>query len=257
MRTRTFLGLILLVAALMVASTPALLTPASAGIERLAVDVGMLPNKAAIAKAERKQQKAREKELGTTVDPRLELKGFTREEDGDMRDTQPVGEREINVRGRLASGSQRLGLPGERPGRDAYSPPFAAEDGVLLDIDGCPVFRPDADVATMLADPTTQKLYADKVASADDAAYCQAVFQERIAVATAVEEDRPTGAAQRQLAGLQYEGFASLGITMREYEMLTRIFGFEDMPDVLEAARSGDTSATTTSETVTTTTEVP
>jgi hypothetical protein len=242
MRTRTFLGLILLVAALIVASTPALLQPAATGVERLAVEAGVLDDQAKLAK----ERSARAEERGGSaadVEERLELKGFSVEEDGDLRDTKAVGEREVNERGRLEAGASRTLMPGQKPGTDAFSPPFAAEDGVLLDIDGCPVFRPEADVAALIANDEVLKLYQGKVAEADDVAACRAVFEERVAIATATEDDALRGAPGRQLAGLEYESLESLGITMREYEMLLAIFDFDDVPDVAGGAAEGGDEA--------------
>ena len=236
MRTRTFLGLILLVAALIVASTPALLTPTANGVEQLAIEAGVLEDQKALAKERAKAQEEREKERGVAVEDRLEIKGFVEEQDGDLRDTKPVGDREVNERGRLEAGSARLMLPGQKPGTDAYSPPFAAEDGVLLDIDGCPVFRPEANVAAMMADPDTKTLYDGKVTTSDDAAACRVVFDERVAIATADDSGEPSGAMGRRMAGLQYESLESLGITVSQYELLLDIFDFSDPADALAAA---------------------
>ncbi len=256
MRTRTFLGLILLVAALIVASTPALLTPTAKGVEHLAVQAGVLDDHAQLAKDRRKAQEQREEDSGVKVEDRLELKGFIEEKDGDLRDTKPVGDREVNERGRLEMGATRVALPGQKPGTDAYSAPFAAEDGVLLDIDGCPVFRPEADVAAMMANPDTKTLYDGKVTTADDAAACRTIFDERVALATADGSDRPRGAIARHGAGLQYESMESLGITVSQYELLLDIFDFSDTSDALASATAttGSSSAGTTATTSTTAT---
>lgn len=254
MRTRTFLGLILLVAALIVASTPALLTPTANGVEQLAIEAGVLEDRALLAKERRQAQEQREEDSGITVEERLELKGFTEEKDGDLRDTQAVGDREDNERGRLEAGAMRLALPGQKPGTDAYSPPFAAEDGVLLDIDGCPVFRPEADVAAMMANADTKTLYDGKVTTSDDAATCRTVFAERIALATADNSDEPKGAIARRAAGLQYESMESLGITVSQYELLLDIFDFSDTSDALAGAAATTGTGSTTTGTATKTT---
>ncbi len=245
MRTRTFLGLILLVAALMVASTPALLTPTANGVERLAIDAGVLDDQKVLAKERERRQEQREQDSGMEVEGRLEIKGFVEEQDGDLRDTRPVGDREVNGRGRLEAGSQRLMLPGQKPGTDAYSPPFAVEDGVLLDIDGCPVFRPEANVAAMMADPDTKTRYDGKVTTSNDAAACRVVFDQRVAIATADDSNEPSGAMGRRMAGLEYESLESLGITVNQYALLLDIFDFTDSSDALAAASETNGGATT------------
>lgn len=257
MRTRTFLGLIILVAALMVASIPALLAPTARGVEHLAVEAGMLEDPVAIEKQRRKEQAKREAARGASgdVEDSLEIKGFTVEEDGDLRDTKTNGARDSNERGRLEAGASRALMPGQRPGTDAYSPPFASQDGVLLDIDGCPVFRPEADVAALMANTESEQRYADKVASADDPADCRTIFAERIAIATGTDDpDVVRGAAGRQLAGLQYESFESMGITMHEYDMLVDIFDFDGLPEVVAPATGAAAAAKTTTSAATATT---
>lgn len=243
MRTRTFLGLILLVAALIVASTPALLTPTADGVERLAIEAGMLQDPKVVARKHEQEQKAREKASGVEVENRLEIKGFTEEQDGDLRDTRPIGDRDVAARGRLESGRQRLLMPGQKPGTDAYSPPFAVEDGVLLDIDGCPVFRPEADVAAMMANPDIKTRYDGKVTTSNDAAACRAVFDQRVAIATADSANEPSGAMGRRMAGLEYRSLESLGITVNQYEMLLDIFDFTDTSDALAAASETNAAA--------------
>lgn len=236
MRTRTFLGLILLVAALVVATTPALLTHTANGVEQLAIDAGVLDDQTALAKESALRQEQHEEKSGIDVDNRLEIKGFVEEQDGDLRDTRPVGARQVNERGRLEAGNQRLILPGQKPGTDAYSPPFATEDGVLLDIDGCPVFRPEANVAAMMADPATKTRYDGKVTTSNDAAACRTVFDERVAIATADTSNEPSGAMGRRMAGLEYESLESLGITVSQYALLLDIFDFSDTADARAAA---------------------
>lgn len=253
MRTRTFLGLILLVAALIVASTPALLTPTANGVERLAVEAGVLEDQSQLQKEREQARAKREQDSDVTVDERLEIKGFEQEKDGDLRDTKAVGERDVNLRGRLEDGSQRVLMPGEKPGTDAYSPPFAAEDGVLLDIDGCPVFRPEADVAAMMADPDTKTRYDGKVTTSNDAAACRAVFDQRVALATADGADAPSGAMARRAAGIRYQSMESLGITVNQYAMLLDIFDFTDASDALAAAAATTGSSGSAAGTSTTT----
>ncbi len=259
MRTRTFIGLIMLVAALIVASTPALLEPTAKGVERLGVEAGFVEDQKALAKERAAAQKKAQKESGA-ADEKLELKGFAVEEDGDLRDTKEVGARNANERGRLPAGNQRVLLPGQKPGTDAYSPPFAAEDGVLLDIDGCPTFRPEADVAAMMADEDTRTKYANKVASADDAAACETVLNERIAIATASNEDINLPGDRRHYASMARSDSERMFLEYRRISMLADVLGMtneqrEDMIRELKGTPPASTSITSADNTRSTATK--
>lgn len=143
MPTRTsFIGLILLIAALLVASVPQLLTPTADGVERLAVRTGMLDEERP-PKRTRSEPEDEQPAPGKLADPALTLRGHAVEEDGDLRDTVEVAERAATSRGRLAAGTTRRPLPGALVEADRALPPASIEDGVLLDVAGCPMFRPD------------------------------------------------------------------------------------------------------------------
>lgn len=181
---RTFIGLILLIIALMVASTPALLEPASRGVEQAGIRVGLLNDRVADAKAaEAKAAKARKKAKVKPIDSYVQLQGYQRIKGGDMRDVAGDA-RAVTAHGRLSEGASRATLPGEAVRSATSTPPVESADGVLLDSTGCPLFAADADVASLMANPDIAQLYADKVASADDAAVCQPVFEARVKEAT-------------------------------------------------------------------------
>ncbi|RAC17409.1 hypothetical protein, partial [Burkholderia multivorans] len=90
-------------------------------------------------------------------------------------------------------------------------------------IDGCPVFRPEANVAAMMADPDTKTLYDGKVTTSDDAAACRVVFDERVSLAIAADSKEPSGTMGRRMAGLEYKSLESLGVTVSQYELLLDI----------------------------------
>ncbi|MCW2955704.1 MAG: hypothetical protein JWO69_573 [Thermoleophilia bacterium] len=176
MRTRTFIGLIILVIALMVASTPALLTPASRGIEVGLAQAGVPGfDQAAAAKD------ATATERTAPIDPiedRLMLSGHVRV-DNDLRDDFSETERAANHGGRLLGGAGRTRLPGELDTSSATDQPIEFQDGVLLDNAGCPVFRQGTDVAALWANADLRQRYEDRAANADDPADCRSVLAAR------------------------------------------------------------------------------
>ena len=172
MRTRTFIGLILLVAALLVASTPALLTPTAKGVEHVAVQAGIMPD---VEAAERKEKQRQEQAAEGAADPALALKGFSREKNGDLRDTVTNNERASNQRGRLEAGDRRVRMPGQLENQDAYSPPIVLEEGaMLLDSTGCPMMPTTAEEVAYIATDEGSAAYGQRVANADDPTTCQA-----------------------------------------------------------------------------------
>jgi hypothetical protein len=234
MRTRAFIGLILLVAAMMVATIPALLTPASGGIERVLVLAGLLDDPEYEAAKERKRDA--EQSSDEQVDGRLELKGFEVTEEGDLRDTTPVGERDANQRGRLETGSRRTLLPGQAASTDAYDAPLTDPENLLLDANGCPMFRPGTDVPALLNDPETNQRYADRAASADDPADCALVLQARVDAATAAAEatDELPG-TRRQRGSLRRGGLHAQVIVLTELQMLGSLIDARDLQAGLDA----------------------
>ncbi|MCW2924314.1 MAG: hypothetical protein JWM98_1718 [Thermoleophilia bacterium] len=209
MRNRTFLGLIFLVAALLVASTPQLLAPTSRGVELVAIKAGVMqdPAKAAPHRPKRSGKGGNAAEgqlvvqgykLAPAAGEQMMIKGyFVDPKTGDMVDGSDIGVRGAHPT-RLAAGADRARLPGA-PVIDRVNPPVLSQDGVLLDITNCPVFPADANVASIIADPTTKQLYANKAASADDPKACRTALDATIKAAVS-----PTGFAlpgdRRQLA---------------------------------------------------------
>ncbi|MCW2974640.1 MAG: hypothetical protein JWN72_2913 [Thermoleophilia bacterium] len=195
MRTRTFIGMIILILALIVASTPPLLDVVSKGVQAGAHKAGV-PGVDAVAAAPDSRKPA--KAAGGTVDPRLELKGYT-QTGADLRDGYSTAERAATQGYRLATGTHRQLMPGQLSEATAASPPLTGAEGVLLDSDGCPLLRPGADSTQVLATPEAKQLYADKVASADDPASCRATFTART---TAADPSKATPASERLLREL-------------------------------------------------------
>lgn len=178
MPTRTFIGLIFLVLALMVASTPALLNPAASGLREGLAAAGV-PGMASDDGVTRDKRK----DTGS-VKNKLVLQGYERGKT-DMKDTQPVGERGQQLPGgRLVSGSRRALLPGESLPYDPKSPPVTSKNGVLLDALNCPVFRDGVDIVTLWKDPAQKKKYTDKANAADNPKACIALLKNRVAAAT-------------------------------------------------------------------------
>ncbi|MCW2928602.1 MAG: hypothetical protein JWM86_2570 [Thermoleophilia bacterium] len=181
MPNRTFLGLILLIIALVVASTPALLTPTARGVEAVGVRAGVIKQQ---TPSTRGSDTSASSKADTPVKPYLAMRGYQLERDGDLRDV--AGDtRPTDGRGRLATGSTRIAMPGEALRTATDSPPVTTEGGVLLDATGCPLFAEDADVATLMADPDAASLYATKAGDADDPAACATLLQARVDAATA------------------------------------------------------------------------
>ncbi len=176
MRTRTFFGLILLVAALLVASTPQLLEPTARGVELLGITAGVMPDPGEAYSRATRSSKDSEDEL----EPTLKLKGHLVDENGDLRQV-PAEKTRMEQRNRLGSGSERVSVTGSRSW-DPYRPNghVANPEAALLDTGGCPVFPADADIAAMMADPETRQRYSNLAASADDPKGCRAELEATI-----------------------------------------------------------------------------
>lgn len=232
----TFIGLIFLVAALLVASVPALLEPTAGGVEKGLVGVGVLPKPPAPADA------GKSSKSGKSSKPQLQLKGFEVQKNGDLRDTVDPLDREDAASGRLERGATRLLLDGQRPESDV--PPASTEDGVLLDITGCPLLRPDTDVAVLLANPDTANLYATKVGAADDPAACTALFRERVAEATAPVTAPPLGSTtQRDRDSIRRGGTSSMIVALAEIQLLSSFMDDSELQDALAALDGTKTTA--------------
>lgn len=249
MNKTTFFGLSLLIVALLVASVPELLDPTARGVERVAVSAGVIqdPQKAAAKAAADREKQATAKPTADPdklADERLALRGFVVEEDGDLRDTVEEAERAASRRVRLEAGTSRTLLPGQpgRTGKDV--PPAASEEGVLLDITGCPLFRPDTDVAQLLADPLIVDLYATKVASSDDPEACEPLLRERIATARANPVASPLGATTaRDRAAIRRGGTAAMIVAMTEIQLLAEIMDDEALRASLDALAAAPAAA--------------
>ncbi len=231
MRTRSFIGLILLVALLMVATIPVLLEPATAGVERLFVRAGWK-----VAEEERKLDAANDADQ--PVDATLMLKGHELQESGDLRDTATTTERASNQTGRLADGARRAGLPGMLEDQNAYSrPPVLAQDGVLLDITGCPVFAERDDVAAMFLDPEVEQKYADKAAAADNPDACTAAIEARVAADEADPQQLLPG-DERQAAGSIRSDTDRMLMDLYRLDLFDTFFGGVDAAEQADAIRA-------------------
>lgn len=176
MRTRTFIGLIFLVAALLVAANPVLLGQASNGLHALGITSGLIPDRAKQIKA---QQAARAKV--DPVDSVLELKGYQVQENGDLLDMTSVGDRESNQAGRTSTGRRRIALPGEKLNSDAYvDPPSVNADGLLLDPTSCPVLQDAYAAQRVIDDASVKAQILTASAKADDPAACRAELQTKL-----------------------------------------------------------------------------
>jgi len=250
MRFRSFIGLILLIFALVVASTPALLTPAAKRVEQLAITTGVLdpgtPNATRVAASKRKTG---------SVPSKLELKGYevTKNElknSFDLKDDFPDSVRAANRRSRLAGGSERQRLPGQLRLSDTYEPPATQNGGILLDIDACPRFRPDTDVAELLANVDINARYEAMIQKSNDPIACAATYDARVAEANGTNGDAPvTGALGRQLESMSRGDLASVYILTREVTLMDEIFGISgtDVPSTI----SGGAAATSVQNTKT------
>lgn len=202
MPTRTFIGLIFLIIALVVASTPALLTPATRGVENVAVRAGVIADQEAIAKAAAAKQAPDTKKKGKPVPAYLAMRGYQLDKDGNLRDV--AGDtRPTDGRGRLARGNARMLMPGELDPATLDAPPITKEGGVLLDAAGCPQFATGVDVAALMTDLDAAALYAAKAGQADDPAACSTLLKARVDEATAVPSDALPGDRRITAAALR------------------------------------------------------
>lgn len=237
MRSSSFIGLVFLVIALVVASTPALLTPTAEGVEGALVKLGWAEE----AKEQRTAADGGEDgKAAAPIDPQLTFKGHVVEEDGDLRDLSPVSERTSNRRGRLEAGSRRLLVPGQRTRGDAYAlPPATAEEGVLLDATGCPHFDPSTDVAALMRDPAVAARYAGRVGNADDPAACRALLDARIA-ADDPDRVRPLAGDRRLTAASIRSDNERLLMEVYRVQLFAQMLGVDDAArqELVDGARA-------------------
>lgn len=238
LRTRTFLGMVVLVIMLMVASTPALLDPTAERLQSAAAQAGV-PNISAPGEAARAEAKARAKakkqaeQEGTAIEAALALRGRTVEADGSLRDQYDPNARTTGSR--LAIGSHRTVLA---DGAAPVKTPPPLEDGVLLDRTGCPQFSSDQDVATLWADPVSRARYEAKVASADDPAGCSTLFTQRRDEATGADVRTMLPGDARDAASLRRGRTADVGFLLTYQRMLETM-----LPDAASAAAALTTPA--------------
>lgn len=223
MRTRSFIGLVLLVAILMVVSVPALLTPAAAGVENGLVKAGLLNDEERAFEQQRKIDASQTKE---PVEERMMLKGhLLDEETGNLRDTVTVDKRTSNERGRLAEGDRRVLLPGQLSDQDAYSlPPVATEGAMVLDDTGCPVVPDGQSLSALFEDPAVRRAYQKKANGADDPSGCAKSINERLkadqdTVPLLLPNDR------RRLSSMTRRDSTNLQLSVYMETMYEQLFG--------------------------------
>ena len=257
MRTRTFFGLILLVAALIVSSTPALLQPTADGVEHLAVEAGVLPDQAKLAKERERRAQKLAKERGIDVDERLAvdgeeqlgdddddtssrlmLSGHVLEENGDLRDTKAADERAATG-SRLEAGTRRASLPGQLVSDRGDGIPRQYQSGsMVLDEFGCPTFGAWDPIA-MWDDPTTKAQWLDKAAEADDPGQCREFLEQLVARARAAEEPSILAGDRRTLAASVRGTSERLLIQRRADAIYASIFEeWADAQDLADDARA-------------------
>jgi hypothetical protein len=236
MRTRTFIGMILLILVLMVASTPALLDVVAIGVQKAAVRVG-LPGVPAPATAAKKPSTKAATGAGT-VSARLELKGYLVGKP-DLRDSYSTAERAAIESNRLGSGAHRQLLSNQLKDSTLKSDPIPGVNGVLLDSVGCPRFAVGDDVVALMADPTIAANYNAKVAAADDPAGCSTAFAARVAAADPSKQvTSGTSAMGRRYSTRQLDSMdlPDLLIELQGIELLSGMFGTR--PSSTKAATS-------------------
>lgn len=246
MRTRTFIGLIFLIAALFVASNPALLEPTAQGVERVALRAGVID--------EPKQEPgsevlldAKQKKSADPVEARLQLNGYVREESGDLRDTTPIGERETNTRRRLESGTYRAQLPGEYAYHSSDSPPIAAEGKLLLDAEGCPVLRPEVDIVKLVGDEKEFARYEAQSAKADDPEVCEARFAESMEAALPAAQRTAGTTTPQEQAAIHRASTIGVMVALTRISMLESMMGADERVAALASLR-GDAADTAAEE---------
>ncbi|MCW2949034.1 MAG: hypothetical protein JWN41_47 [Thermoleophilia bacterium] len=179
MRTRTFIGMIILILVLIVATTPTLLNQASINLQDALHKVGV-PGVAAAHRSTGSTPVV--SKGGGAVPPQLLVKGFTVNKKN-LRDGYSTAERGAVQSYRLQSGSTREALPGQLADSSLTATPVPDPGGVLLDSAGCPMFPANVDSSAVLADPVLAQNYANGIASADNPATCKVIFQTRITAA--------------------------------------------------------------------------
>ena len=232
MRTRTFIGLILLVIALMVASTPALLTPASKGVDSLLTEAGTPGFEKPVT------TKAKKTKIKSTPGY-LELKGHV-DSGKSLTDIYSTTERGSNQTGRLEMGSSRAPLPGQLEGTDAYDDPIAYNDKgeplPRLDKDKCPKFQPGDDVAAIWANADQKAALEALVAASADPATCTKTLAARRAQALAAADDWDLPGDRRTVMGLTQGSTESYALGGEFLLMFEDMFG--DLGDLFDAAKA-------------------
>jgi hypothetical protein len=249
MRTRTFIGLVFLIAALLVASTPPLLNATASGVETVGIQTGLMT-----APGQTKESKAARKAAEKTVDPALQLRGYAFQENGDFRDTVAVDERAAVGHDRLVAGNSRVALPGQWTEGSDDTPHSMDASGVLLDATGCPVFPTGTDVAALMADTKVQATYGGLVAKADDPVACQAFVEDLMNGKAATPTVTP--GVDRQRASITRGSRTAILIGLRQVELLEQLMSDSDMNDKLDEMRGtgGATSSAATTGTAASTT---
>lgn len=241
MRTRSFIGLILLVAMLIVVSTPALLNPSADGIERLAIKAGIVDDTQAALQREREQDAAQSTD---PVKARLVFKGHEVDaKTGDLRDTATAQERASNQRGRLVSGSQRQLMPGQLEDQDAFSRPVPqTADGMTLDDTGCPVIPDGMDPLAVMGNPTMKAQLTAKVAQADDPAACTTSINELVTEAkTAQTVSSSASPSSRRADSIRRRSLNGIAIDLTHMSLLAQMFDVGSLQEQFDAL---DASAT-------------
>lgn len=234
MRTRTFIGMILLILVLIVASTPSLLDVVSGGVQNAGARAGVPGMKA----PKPSSTTAVATKGGGKVNSQLELKGYLVGKP-DLRDGYSDAERAATESYRLGSGAHRQLLANQPKDGMLGSDPIPGANGVLLDSAGCPRFSADDDVVTLMADPTMAALYDGKVAAADDPAACKVAFAARVKAADPAQQATPgTSASKRHYSTRQLDSMdiADLYVELQGIDMLAGMFGSQ--PSTSRAATS-------------------
>ena len=245
MRTRTFIGMILLVLALFVVSVPSLLDLASGGVQAAAHKAGV-PGVEAVRPANQKFASSKAADDGTVqLNDGLEIKGY--EADGDnLRDGYSTAERESIGNGRLKMGSTRQELPDQLRNGTITSSPIPTGTGILLDSDGCPTFAKNANPTELMADPDVAQRYDDGVANADEPGACRTTFDARVAAGEPSDDDT----TQRIIdelgpAAIERMDPTEMLILVAYYDMFEDMFGSTLGSDATDTAATTEPTATT------------
>lgn len=244
MPTRTFIGLICLVFAMIVASTPALLTPLAGAAQR-GLDTAGVPG---MSTDDGRATRA-EREPSDAVEDTLQLKGYEVGETDlvDMYGAEQRTTEAMRPNGRTSRGSRRALLPGVQPTIDGQNPPVRAAGGLLLDRSGCPVFRANLNLPALWKDPAQQAKYLDKAAASDDPGVCRARLEALVNNASTGLKNQPTA---RETARMLRADDMSYAIMMQQISIMAAMFpgAADDRAKMFAGtavAAEGDAAATT------------